>query len=403
MIVALNFAPELTGIGKYVGEMTEYLTSSGFDVRVITAPPYYPEWRVGEGYSATAWRKECRHAATVFRCPLYVPKRRSGLHRIVHLASFALSSLPVIFWQAIRWRPEVIWVVEPTLGYVPASWLAGRLVRARLWLHVQDFEVDAAFGLGLVRSGFARRIAQAVESWLMRRFDRVTSISGSMVARLASKRVPAHKLGELPNWVDVQRIRPVSRENPLRAELGIPADRLVLLYSGNMGEKQGLEMIVEAARSLADHASLLFLMCGEGVARARIEKLAAGLPNMRFMPLQPLERLNELLSLSDIHLLPQRAGIEDLVLPSKLTGILASARPVVAAAPADSDLAQAAAAGGLVVAPGDANAFAAALKTLCADATLRERLGAQGRAYAVARWDRQTVLGKFCEDLNAVM
>jgi exosortase D (VPLPA-CTERM-specific) len=403
LVVALNFAPDLTGIGKYVGEMTEHLDEAGFDVRVVSAPPYYPEWKVAEGHSATSYHSERRAGALVYRCPIYVSKNCGGLRRILHLLSFALTSLPVIFWQALAWRPQVIWVVEPTLGCVPAAWLAGRLSGARLWLHVQDFEVDAAFSVGLLKPGRLQHIAQGVESWLMRRFDRVTSISRSMVARLAAKGVPAEKLGEFPNWVDAERIRPVARENALRKELGIPAERFVLLYSGNMGEKQGLDLLVDAARDLQDDPSLLFLMCGDGAARARIEALAAGLPNMRFMPLQPRDRLNELLSLADIHVLPQRAGVEDLVLPSKLTGIMASARPVVATATVDSDLDRAAAQGGLVVPPGDVPAFVQAVRTLRGDPQLRERLGRQARRYAAERWDRPVVLGQFCADLHFAM
>lgn len=403
LVIALNFAPDLTGIGKYVGEMTEHLAGADFQVRVVTAPPYYPEWKVGAGYSAFAYRRERRAGAEVIRCPIYVSRNCAGSRRILHLASFALSSLPAIFWQALTWRPQVIWVVEPTLGCVPAAWLAGRLVGSRLWLHVQDLEVDAAFKVGLLRPGGLQRIAQAAESWLMRRFDRVTSISRSMVARLAAKGVPAEKLDELPNWVDAERIRPVARVNRLREELRIPAWCSVLLYSGNMGEKQGLELVVDAARALRDDPSVLFLMSGDGAARARIERSAASLPNMRFLPLQPLDRFNELLSLADIHLLPQRAAVEDLVLPSKLIAIMASARPVVATATAGSELDRAAAMGGLVVPPGDVGAFVDALKELLRDAGLRERLGAGGRAYAAARWDRKLVLDRLCSEFQAAM
>ncbi len=403
LVVALNYAPDLTGIGKYVGEMVEHMTGSGFDVRVVTAPPYYPEWKIGAGYSAFAYRRERRNGAQVIRCPVYVSQKMNGIRRLAHLASFALSSLPVIFWQALRFRPQMIFVVEPTLGYVPASWLAGRMVGAKLWLHVQDFEVDAAFGLGLLPKGRLQRVAMATESWLMRRFDRVSSICGNMIQRLTAKKVAPEKLASLPNWVDMQSIRPVARDNPLRAELGIPSDRFVLLYSGNMGEKQGLDIVVEAARRLEQDQSLLFLMCGDGVARARIEKKAQGLPNMRFLPLQPRERLNELLSLADIHLLPQRADVEDLVLPSKLTGIMASARPVVATATADSELDRAAARGGLVVPPGDTGAFVNALTRLRDDAGLREQLGATGRAYAASRWDRRVVLNRMCTEFKAAI
>jgi exosortase D (VPLPA-CTERM-specific) len=403
LVVALNYAPDLTGIGKYVGEMVEHMTGSGFDVRVVTAPPYYPEWKIAKGYSALAYRTEQHNGARIIRCPIYVSQKMTGVKRLVHLASFALSSLPAIFWQALSWRPQMVFVVEPTLGYVPASWLAGRMVGAKLWLHVQDFEVDAAFGLGLLPKGRLQKVAMAAESWLMRRFDHVSSICGNMIQRLKAKKVDPEKLASLPNWVDMEHIRPVSRENALRTELGIPADRFVLLYSGNMGEKQGLDIVVEAARRLQEDASLLFLMCGDGAARARIEAQAQGLPNMRFMPLQPRERLNELLSLADIHLLPQRADVEDLVLPSKLTGIMASARPVVATATADSELDRAAARGGLVVPPGDTGAFVDALKRLLRDSGLRAQLGATGRAFAASRWDRKVVLNSMCSEFHAAI
>ncbi|HUG73291.1 MAG TPA: WcaI family glycosyltransferase, partial [Steroidobacteraceae bacterium] len=362
----------------------------------------YPEWRIGPGYSGWAYRREQRCGAQVYRCPLYVSRNATGLRRILHVLSFALSSFPVIVWQALAWRPQLMFVVEPTLGYVPSALLAGRLAGARLWLHVQDFEVDAAFGLGLLPQGRLQRLVLGVESWLMRRFDRVSSISGRMVERLSAKGVAVEKVDSLPNWVDVGQIRPLERENALRAELGIPASHFVLLYSGNMGEKQGLELLVATARRLQDE-SLLFLMCGDGAARARVQQQAEGLVGMRFLPLQPRERLGELLSLADIHLLPQRADAEDLVLPSKLSAIMASGRPVVATASADSELGRAAAHGGLVVPPGDVTAFVQALQRLLRDAALRQRLGEGGRAHAAANWDRQAVLHRFGTSLSAVI
>ena len=190
--------PELTGIGKYTGEMAEWLAARGHEVRVVTAPPYYPAWKVTEGYTGWRYQREGDKATltglprryaprndgavemVVYRCPLWVPGRPSGLKRILHLASFALSSLPVMLRQTF-WRPDVVWVVEPPLFCSPAALLTARLCGAKSWLHVQDFEVDAAFDLGILKAGLLRRWVLAVERWLMRRFDHVLTFPRKFV------------------------------------------------------------------------------------------------------------------------------------------------------------------------------------------------------------------------------
>ena len=392
LVVALNYAPELTGIGKYVGEMTAWLATQNVAIRVVTAPPYYPAWVVQPGYSARWYSREHVAGADAVRCPLWVPRQPRGLTRVLHLVSFALSSFPVVVWQAIFWRPHLVFVVEPPLAAAPGVWLAAKLCGARTWLHVQDLETDAAFDLGLLRPGKVQRAILAVERVLMRRFDRVSSISDRMHARLLQKGVDPKRVVSFPNWVDLSLIRPLEGENPLRRQLGIGENARVLLYSGNMGEKQGLEILIEVARRSASTTNALFLLCGDGVARPRLERAAAGLSNVRFLPLQPLSRLNELLNLADVHLLPQRAAAQDLVMPSKLAAMMASGRPVLATAHSGSDVARVVSEGGLVVAPGDVEALCLAIERLLADDALRQRMGQSGRAYAEAQWERDAVL-----------
>jgi serine/threonine protein phosphatase PrpC len=172
-------------------------------------------------------------------------------------------------------------------------------------------------------------------------------------------------------------------------------DDVLLLYAGNLGEKQGLETVLEAARALADQPRLKFVLAGDGTARARLQQAAAGLPNLRWLPLQPLERLNELLGAADLHLLPQRADAADLVMPSKLIGMLASGRAIVGTAAADTQLGRVLDAVGCRVLPGDVPGLVAALQALAADPARRQQLGRAARAYAEAHLSQQAIMARF--------
>ncbi len=401
LLYCLNYAPELTGIGKYTTEQAEWLAMRGHDVRVIAAPPYYPAWRVGDGYRAWQYRRERIGAVDVFRAPLWVPRRQSGATRLLHLASFALFSLPSLARQW-TWRPDVVFVVEPPLMCSAAALLFCRLARCKAWLHVQDYEVDAAFTLGLLRLPWLRRLATGVERFLMSRQDRVSSISPAMVALARAKGADRSRALLFPNWVDVGAIRDASGD-ALRQELGLPAGAVMALYAGNMGAKQGLELLAEAARLLQEHRGLHWIFCGDGAGRAALEAACAGLPRVRFLPLQSAERFPALLAAADIHLLPQRAGAADLVMPSKLTGMLASARPVVATAELGSSLADAVAGCGIVTPPGDASAFAIAIAELAAAPRRRAELGAAGLHWANENLDREAVLTQLEQALLALV
>ena len=394
LINSINYHPELTGIGKYTGEMAEWLLARGCEVRVITAPPYYPAWKISRGYSGLAYRREQLNGITVFRCPLWVPRHPSGIKRILHLAIFALASLPVLLWHGLIWRPNLVFVIEPPLFCAFGAITAGKLSGGDTWLHVQDFEVDAAFSLGILQRKQMRKMIQSVERWLMCSFGRVSTISGRMLERLDAKCVPKERQVLFENWVDLDQIKPLDDTSALRRELRVPEGATILLYSGNMGKKQGLELVIDAAKILCRRADLFFVLCGDGVARTELERMSLGCTNIMFVPLQPLDRLNELLNLADIHLLPQRAGVEDLVMPSKLINMLASGRPVIATAGVGSQVENIVHTLGCVVEPGDLEGFVRGIERLADDADLRQRLGQQGREFAIRNLSKEGILSK---------
>jgi colanic acid biosynthesis glycosyl transferase WcaI len=406
LVYGINFWPELTGVGKYTGEMCHWLAARGHDVHVVTAPPYYPAWQVAEGYRALSYRTERRpaHVSThsssyapshVTRCPLWVPREPGALKRLLHLASFAVSSLPVL-WARLRHKPDVLLVVAPTLIAAPGALALARLHRVPTWLHVQDFEVDAMFSLGMgASSGRLRRVALACESRLLQAFGRISTITPRMVDRLVSKGVCRASTVEFPNWVNLDSIFPLAGTNAFRAELGIGDEEFVVLYAGNMGEKQGLDLLVDVARSLQSHRHIRFVFAGDGAARQRLQAAAQGLDRVHWLPLQPQERLNELLNAADVHALPQRADAADLVMPSKLTGMLASGRATLGTAARDTQLGQVLDAVGRRVEPGDGLAFAQALLELTTDRAALRWLGAQGRRYAQEHLGLEPIMTRF--------
>ncbi len=339
LLYGINYSPELTGIGKYSGEMAAWLAAQGHEVRVVTAPPYYPDWKVWQGFSAWRFNKRQEAGVTVIRCPLYVPARPTAVKRLLHLASFSLSSAFALLAQ-LRWKPELVILVVPTLFCAPQALALAKLTGAKSVLHVQDYEVDALFGLSIAKGERLKRWAFAVERALLRSFDRVSTISSGMLRRAEQKGVANDQLRFFPNWSETARFKNVPRNADLLRRLGVDPDKRVLLYSGNIGEKQGLECVIEAAERLADRTELVFLVVGEGAGKARLLELCLqrNLTNVVFAPLQPYDDLPALLASADCHLVIQKRGAADAVLPSKLTNILAVGGNALITADPDTSL-----------------------------------------------------------------
>lgn len=402
LILGLNFAPEMIGVGKYTGEMAAWLADQGHEVRVITAPPYYPAWAVWSGYNGRRYREHRWQQMTVWRCPIWVPEKPSTLKRIIHLLSFAASSAPLAIWQALTWRPDIVWTVEPTAFNAPNAWLAARLSKAVACLHIQDLEVEAALGLRMLSKSWLIKIAAWAYGLLLRRFDQVSTISLQMREQLPSYGVAPKNCGIFQNWVDMEHLRPLDRPSAYRGELGLADDAIVALYSGNMGSKQGVGSLAEVAKLCSDVENLHFVFAGDGALRQEVERDTKDLDNVTMLPLQPIERFNDLLNLADIHLLPQRPNTASFALPSKFGGMLASARPAVIQAE-EGELARVGRTCGLVVRPGETGAMAAAVQKLVADPERRHELGEAARLYALAHLGKDHVLNRHVDQMRATI
>ena len=399
LIYSANFAPEPTGIGKYSGEMASWLADQGHQVRVICAPPYYPNWKLDPRYAPQTYRREFAQGIDVWRAPIWIPKSPGGLTRVLHLLSFAITSLPVVLWQ-VFWRPEVVICVAPALVCAPAGLLTARLSRAKAWLHLQDFEVDMAFRMGLLKGRLFQRMVLRMERAFLRRFEIVSSISARMVELLLEKGVSPARSFYFPNWVDISKFDTSSSSSRYREQLGIASNAKVVLFSGSLGGKQGLMVIPEVAKILKERADIVFVICGDGLMKPVLETATAGLPNVKLLPLQPLDRLGELLGTADIHLLPQSRNAADLVLPSKLSGMLASGRPVIATCDAGTEINSVVSQCGLVVPPEDVAALSNAICKLVDDDETRLELGRCARRFADDNFEFNRVLSRVFAAVN---
>lgn len=382
LVVSTNYAPEHTGIGPYSTQIAEHLAASGADTHVLAGMPHYPAWRVAEEYRGR-WRlRERRGGVTVHRRRHPVPSRQTALRRALFEAGILAHGLV----GPPRIRPDVVLSQMPSLA---GGVLGGRLARRAGVPHVvvvQDLMGAAAEQSGIRGGGRAAAAAGALEARILRGAEVVGVVHESFVDRVTAMGVPRERVHVVPNWTHVKG--PGGDRAKTRARLGWQADETVVLHAGNMGLKQGLEVLVEAAM-LADQeaAPVRFVLMGDGNQRAHLQALAAGCSALTFLPPADAEEFPEVLAAADVLAVTQKASVLDMSLPSKLTSYFMTGRPVIASVAAEGGTAQEVlrAGAGLLVAPEDPKALLAEVRALAADPGEASRLGARGPQYVEER------------------
>jgi colanic acid biosynthesis glycosyl transferase WcaI len=395
LVLGINYWPEDTGIAVFNTGRCEYLAARGHDVTMCTGFPYYPAWRVPGRYRGSVLQREHRNGVTVLRSYLYVPTRVTAARRVIHEASFIASS----FVRAMASRgPDVLLTVSPPLGLAVTSALLSRMWRIPYVFHVPDLQPDAAVDLGMLPSGRLARGLYAVERLAYHRAALVSTLTEAMRQRIISKGIASEKVVRFPDWADPSLFDvPAGRAGGqrFREEFGL-GDRFLVVHAGNMGVKQGLDVVLEAAARSRDRTDVMYLLVGDGamrpVLRARARVLC--LPNLHFLPLQPRERFLDMLAAADVCLVTQQRVVADIVFPSKVVTLLAAARPVVASLNSSSEVARvmSKAGAGVVVPPEDAGALVEVILRLRDDPATRRSMVERGRAYARAHWDRDRIL-----------
>lgn len=370
LVVGINYAPEQTGIAPYTTQACEYLKRHGAEVLVLAGVPHYPHWSVPTDYRHRLRVDEVRHGVPVRRLRHFVPHRQSAFRRGAYEASFGLR----VLGQRLPWKPEVVLAVVPSLlGATAASAIAGRY-KARLVVWVQDLMGRAAARSGIPGGSRVAAATESLEAQLLCRADEVIVLNEAFRAYVESLGVPGHQVHVVRNWT---HIRPaVGIRNEVRRRLGWGDDEVVALHAGNMGLKQGLDSVIEAARLAAIHAPhVRFVLMGDGSQRRVLEERGADVPAITFLPPTSERYFPEVLAAADVLLVTERASAIDMSLPSKLTSYFLAGVPVLAAVPGGGGTAHevSCSGAGAVVAPDDANALLAGVLTLAQDDAQRRR------------------------------
>ncbi len=406
LLLGGNFHPEPTGIGKYNGEMIDWFASQNIACTVVTTYPYYPQWRVQEPYAKKAFRfsKEIRFPSktslpvTIYRCPHYVPQNPSGFKRLVSDFTFLLSAYCVLIYLLFSARMDFIMTVAPSFSNGLLGVLYKKFRGAKFIYHIQDLQIDAARDLKIIRSGYFLKILFNIEKYILREADIVSTISEGMMQKVKAK---CNKdIVHFPNWVDTRLFYPQSNKEA-KASFGFKATDKIVLYSGAIGFKQELESIIHTAKFFQLIDDVKFVICGSGPYKYHLEQMAADLHlnNVVFLPLQPSEKFNTFLNMADVHLVLQKKDTADLVMPSKLTTILAVGGLSIVTASRGTSLHQVMHATdlGILIEPEDmCLLYNAIMEAINSDSAF---LKTNARLYAETHLSSEIILNRFIENI----
>ncbi|WP_375499245.1 glycosyltransferase family 4 protein [uncultured Nostoc sp.] len=396
LIYSYNYHPEPIGIAPLMTELAEGLVKRGHQVRVITGMPNYPQREIYDEYQGKWYVTEQINGVTIQRSYLRIKSKPNLIDRLLLELSFVFTSLP----QALKGgRPNVIILtVPPLFGTLPVT-IFGWLYDCPVVLNVQDILPEAAVRIGLLKNKWMIRTLTALEKFAYRSAHTISVIADGFRENLVNKGVPVNKIVCIPNWVNVNFICPLPKQNNTWISSHQLDGKFVVLYSGNIALTQGLETVIEAAVCLRHIKEIIFVIVGESIALQRLQKycLLNGADNVLLLPLQPREKLPEMLAASDVGLIVQKRNVISFNMPSKIPLLLASGRPIVGSVPASGTAAKAIklSGGGIIVEPESPDAMAAAVHDLYTNPTLGTNLGNAGRQFAEENYSLEQALNRY--------
>lgn len=397
LVLGINYVPEKTSVAPFTTGLCEHLAALGHRITVVTAFPYYPEWRVWDGYRGEFFRREWIRGVEVLRVRHFVPREPSKLfHRLTYDLSFTFAAFAAALFAG---KCDLIYCSCPPPTVAFAAWLLGLIKRAPFVMKLTDLASDAALSTGIVKNNMFLRLARSFEKFTCSKALAVVCLCQGFIDRLHERGVAPEKLHLIPDWGNSSPVSSGAQEATFRRSHAIPPGVFLAMHTGNMGKKQDLQNLVRAAQLSRQDSGLLWLLVGEGEERAALEQEIARheLTNIRLLPLQPPDAVPQMYAAADALLLNQRSAVEDAVIPSKLLTYMSSGRPVVAAVSGRSEAARQVrrAECGVLVPAENPDALLGGVNELRRAPALRQRLGRNGRAYAETHFTKDRVLRSY--------
>ncbi len=395
VIIGINYHPEDSAIGLYTTQKAEYLVCKGFDVTVITGFPYYPQWEIREDYKAKSYLiKENINGVKVYRSKQYVPKSPTFTKRIVHLISFTFGNFVNLFKVN---RPDIIISIIPFTTSAFLGWLLKTRYKSKLWVHIQDFEFDAAIDSGLLEGNkkLVIKFLQCIEKFVLKKADVVSTISYGMINKLKEK--TKTKTYYLTNWIDIDKFT----NDKLGKHRHLKSEVFKILYSGNIGAKQDWNFFLEILKSLEKLNNIEVIVVGEGAEKEHLLQRIKHFNFVKHFNLVPYNELPSLLSSADLHVLFQKKDVIDTVMPSKILGMMASAKPSIVTGNLMSEVAKVFndSKGGFYFDGKSINQIIEQITVLKEDKALCLKLGLNAKAYVEEKFSKGKVLKEFVSEL----
>ena len=399
LLITNFFAPEKTGIGVTATDCAKFISDLEHEVVVVTGMPYYPEWKVHRQYRGKLFYNETIEGIPVKRSWLYVPRQPSTLKRIIH--EISLSGMA--FFRALCIPGDLILCISPALSLAFVSAILSKIKRKKFWCSIKDIQPDAAIDLGMLKNKWIIKFSKFMESFVYNTAEKIIVLSDGMKQNIANKGIAEEKIAVVPDSIDISELSVEPNSGSRFRKANSLEDKFLVLYSGNLGIKHNVELIVECAKELQKETEIYFAVVGRGAAQESLERKIEDyqLENIKLYPLVEREDLGDMLCSADLLLAPQKREVVDIVVPSKLLAYLTSKRPIIASVNSSSEAARLLTKynAGVVTEPENSKDLAQAILSCRENPQWAAKLGEAGFNLVASSFDHSVILKRYYQPL----